>query len=397
MTNEKFREFLKSKSNSELSAWAGCSVATASRWKSGKSNPDFTVFGKWLQEQSTQPVDQSHVVTVQEAQKQEVQQEAPSFNGDVHDSNCDCDLCQSLANREVVKRINQAPSPVLSGTPPTKLCPIAPPGSVSVQDTQFIQVKPLIVEQNPVHQPITIPQVQTFPQIASGWRSKKIALMLPWYKTSNPVTAAMCMAIVKQNPQTKIYLELGDAIIQNARGKCVDYFMQEDCEWSIWIDDDIVAPFGSHLFGKWTRTDKYWNPELMQYHFLDKLFEANKQIIGGTYFGRHIGSYPQFDPSNQTAAQHARMGVDGVFEVAWVATGCLLVHRSVYESIQKSCQELAPIAERPWWDYFAKPSGRGGEDVGFAIHAKKAGIASHVHTGVQCVHIGYNAWNFKNV
>lgn len=418
-TREQFLAFIDGKSSPELAVWGGVSVAVANKWKNRKSSPDFTLFAKWQDESKSTdnlPIKPENL-PIQEAigfsdsvkLKQSVSLVGETQAKSEHPDGCDCDVCYSEksykqtweAPEDVTQNESNAPEPVnsiprpetvLRTATPMKMNAIAPPGDVAVITENIPAQQPRITRSLP-YQDIPSPA----PTSDVNWRRSKLALMLPWYKTTNPVTAAMCMSIVKENPQTRIYLEFGDAIVQNARGKAAHDFIAGDCEWSLWIDDDIVAPFHPTLFGKWTRTEGYWPKTSLNSHFLDKLFSANKKLIGGTYFGRSIGGGVQFDTTKTQAVNYAKSGQDGVFEVDWCATGCLLVHRDVYLGIQRACPELAPITERPWWDYFAKPSGRGGEDVGFAIHAKMAGFQTYVHTGVQCGHVGFNVWNFKNV
>jgi hypothetical protein len=73
---------------------------------------------------------------------------------------------------------------------------------------------------------------------------KQVALLLPWYKTTNPLT---CFSLLTLFDRTKMaaMLNYGDAFIVHARNTLARKFLSTGLEWSLWIDDDMLLPCGN--------------------------------------------------------------------------------------------------------------------------------------------------------
>lgn len=73
-----------------------------------------------------------------------------------------------------------------------------------------------------------------------------------------------------------------------------------------------------------------------------------------------------------------------VVEAAMTGTGCLLVHRRVFETLEK-----ASPGPWPWFGYVVNDDGEMlGEDGTFCRRARAAGFPLYVHTGVVLDHLG---------
>jgi hypothetical protein len=81
----------------------------------------------------------------------------------------------------------------------------------------------------------------------------------------------------------------------------------------------------------------------------------------------------------------ARQYDDAVVEVDWLGTGAMLVHRRVFEDIDKTYPDIDG-------NYFHPIDGKTGEDISFCIRAKKAGHATHIDLSVPTFHLGYKTY-----
>jgi hypothetical protein len=279
------------------------------------------------------------------------------------------------------------------------------------------------------------------------WEGKEVRILFPCYKQTNPVTAIALIAAALDFGKERIGfdMEMGDAVIENVRNILADRFLKTDAKWSLWIDDDIIPPFGrADMTRQYTGIQpNEMSDAILNQHFVGRLMSHGKKIIGATYFGRRRVSPPMFKEGidNAQAYQEAKTMKNGIRETEWVATGCLLVHRDVYLDIQKKFPRLGPCpareieymesiyrnkadgreitgSEAEWipasevefirvekrkktiparlhWDFFRKEDGSG-EDVAFCKRARGAGHQVYVDTGLQCLHLGYMCYGAHN-
>lgn len=248
------------------------------------------------------------------------------------------------------------------------------------------------------------------------YQGKEVVLGLVCYKDVSPVTMISLLSTMqKMGDRIGIEWHFGDAIIENARNHVADLFMKrEGAEWLLFLDDDVVPPFGRpdvtkrlcRLPNDYVERDCFW---------IEELLSAKKTLIGGMYFGRSVEGRPMYAEacfeSSLTENQVARnTNVIEAKPTDWVATGCMLIHRSVFEDMQTKFPELAPskkvyttslgtqvMYETKVWGYFNKIDPSQGEDVSFCHRAQMLGHQPHIHLGVRCQHIGMQAWNYKNV
>lgn len=232
----------------------------------------------------------------------------------------------------------------------------------------------------------------------ASWQGRSVCWMFPFYKTTNPRTF---FSILRMHDPAKFggLLVHSDAFIAHARNKLATQFLETGCEWSIWVDDDIVPPSGN---AEWFRrqTALPIPPTFAGVHGVNRLISHGKTLVGGAYVGRQPDGKLMFDAGadhDTLLSQLSRAPVDQVRAVNWVATGFLLVHRSVYLDIQAKFPELAPKTSTGFWRFFDSDATGSGEDISFCRRAAAAGHQPHVDLGCVCAHLGDIAYGPSNV
>jgi hypothetical protein len=232
---------------------------------------------------------------------------------------------------------------------------------------------------------------------------RDLFVAVPMYKFTNPATTWTLVAIALDlgKEHARFDAEFGDAMIYHARNKLAKRFLDSDSEWCVWIDDDIIPPIGRENWFRWVgnlpRED--FSDTLCGQHFISRLLQHGKTIVGATYFGRQAtGTVTSSAAMNPSQNPVARSGYNQLLPVEWVGTGCMIVHRKVFEDIQNKFPELAPTTHRPWWDFFVPMSGEGsaGEDVAFCKRAAAAGHQVYLDAGLQCLHVGWACYGKHN-
>lgn len=287
------------------------------------------------------------------------------------------------------------------------------------------------------------PGLPAFPLSTIKVYDKKIMIVMPWSKTINPITAFSVMQLIDRRRAASM-LNYGDAFIAHSRNGCADIFLQSNLDWMLTVDDDMLLPFGS---AEWFRghTGWKWYPEpFASFNALDRLMSHGKTLVGALYFGRHPGAPPVYAEGTGSAkeAEFARSGPhDLIKPTIWVGTGAMLIHRSVYEDVEKKYPRLRrnEIDKRggQWFTSFEHKLLTGldqirdmlatgnmmtgekaarayemldalskevnhstpisiGEDVIFCKRAKEAGHQPHVDMGLIAGHLGHCVYGPRN-
>ncbi|NBW10612.1 MAG: hypothetical protein EBR82_21565 [Caulobacteraceae bacterium] len=195
----------------------------------------------------------------------------------------------------------------------------------------------------------------------ASWEGKKVLLMLPWYKTTNPLTA-FCLLALLDRAKMGAAMEFGDALIAHARNKLLDTLVNTGVEYGFFLDDDMVVPCGNA--GWYNRYTGMALPEnFAGAHTLNRLMSHGKTLVSGLYFQRKEGGKAVFyealldGPSGNEENRVARSApTDLLKEVKWAGTGCLLVHRSVALDMREKMPWLAPQGPGESWHYFSSAS-----------------------------------------
>ena len=272
--------------------------------------------------------------------------------------------------------------------------------------------------------PITTPSAQI---ISYGAR---VLVAMPWQKSVSPITAT-CLAQLIDRRRCASALHFGDAFVAHTRNSIGDIFLKSNCEWMLTIDDDMVVPFGDPNWFKFY-TGFQFPDKFMSFNALDRLMSHKKTLVGALYFGRNPNGPPVYNEgANAEEAAHARRGPHDVCKpTRWVGTGCMLVHRSVFESIEVRFPTLSRANNSGHGQWFTSteasllsrveqiknqlqaslsPEGAyaalesltnalavaraenalgNGEDVSFCLRAAASGHQPHVDMGLICGHLG---------
>jgi hypothetical protein len=270
---------------------------------------------------------------------------------------------------------------------------------------------------------------------------KKVMIVLPWQKLVSPITS-FSVAQLMDRRRTSSMLNFGDAFVTHSRNTCADVFLSSPCDWMLTIDDDMVIPFGS---SRWFRAHTQFDfaEKFLEMNALDRLMSHGKTLVGALYFGRHRFGPPVYNEGTMSPqeANYARSGPhDLIKPTRWVGTGCMLIHRSVYEDIERTFPRLARGADKKGGQWFTSTEASlmeqvkrlrdglqdgtpltgekaykaleglesvlamanhenslgVGEDVSFCLRAKAAGHTPYVDMGLICGHLGHACYGPRN-
>lgn len=145
----------------------------------------------------------------------------------------------------------------------------------------------------------------------------------------------------------------------HARNTACKIALERGCPWLFFLDSDVVPPADAIL----------------------RLLSRNKPIISGVYCRRSPPhGLPVFIKDGKWGGGWRD---NALVEADVVGAGCLLIHRSVLET-------LPPLDEargKRWFDWRSDMGGMS-EDFEFCNAARRAGHKIVVDTSVQCRHIG---------
>ena len=225
-------------------------------------------------------------------------------------------------------------------------------------------------------------------------KKKDLMILLP---TNRDFNAYVMFSILANWNQETMRLTLRkDTILTRGRNWLAHQFLASDCEWSLWWDSDIIAPWGNPVIMK-----EYTGLKYGQIKSIEHLKKSGQKIIQAVYAERkHTGMLiiqPEIKPRGgddwalcKTLREKGPQ--NRIVPVDFVATGFTLVHRSVYEDIKVTSPEIAPVTEGGLWGFFDTKEDVG-EDVAFSRRAIKAGHQPSIDCGLFVSHVGVAAFN----
>jgi hypothetical protein len=169
---------------------------------------------------------------------------------------------------------------------------------------------------------------------------RRVLLALPWYRAAHPLTTVALLNLFQKDCMG-VSISFGDAFIVHARNKLATKFLASKFDWVLMLDDDTVPPCGNAAWFNESTGLKLpeWAAGL---NAIDRLVSHGKTLVGATYFGRSPDAPPVFAEGFQRRKELLRSGpLDQVVPTKWVGTGCLLIHRRVFEDIEKKFPHLS--------------------------------------------------------
>ncbi len=263
---------------------------------------------------------------------------------------------------------------------------------------QSLEVTLQHYEQNPDQ--ITEEALAVMRRIFFPWQGRQVYLAFPVIKATNPGTAwAIAQLMRDLGDKCADDIVMGNSNIDHARNILAHKFLRSKSEYMLFIDDDVVPPTGRPKFFKYvTNPPPDYPDDLAGVHVVEQLLSRGKTLVGGLYFGRQAGGAPVFH-EGLTNPQFNEMARDlscrDLLATEWFATGCMMIHRSVFESMKQAFPKLRVNHEDFEYDFFQKIPGSG-EDASFCRRAKQAGHQPYIDLSVRCAHVGYCAWSSYN-
>jgi hypothetical protein len=207
---------------------------------------------------------------------------------------------------------------------------------------------------------------------------------------SKPVMMSM-LATVKNDDVQVFYSD--QPILIHSRNELAKRLLDSANQYGLFWDDDIFPPFGNpHMFRTITQSQRITERQA-SFNSLHRLLSHRKDIVGAVYASRKkngpLTIQPDLAPKNlqdREISDKIRKGQAGneLIEVDWLATGYVLIHRRVFETILS--QGLAT------WDRdfptFFNPVNNEGEDFAFCLRARKAGFKHFIDPALEVGHIG---------
>lgn len=169
------------------------------------------------------------------------------------------------------------------------------------------------------------------------------------------------------------------ANVSTPRNNMVRAFLEfANADWLFMIDSDMTFP-----------------PDTVE-RLLEHADPVSAPIVGGLCF--QLDDQRKVQPTifGAVDADPPRFGrflewPDGMFRVVATGTGCLLVHKSVFErmrDVQLPNRDRPGFSDAyPWFQETEYEGGPVGEDITFCLRAGMLDIPVHVNAGVQLGHV----------
>lgn len=236
--------------------------------------------------------------------------------------------------------------------------------------------------------------------VIDGKWNRKVMMLEPISRDSNWAVKRSHMAMMRRCPDMGYMCE-PDTTVQRARNILARNFLSSEAEWSFWVDSDTIPPYADPQFFK----DKLKVHNQLPFKFAsimaaDRLRSHGKTFVGGVYAQREkdengdskLCIQPALHPRGQDdieLVKRIRQGPsERIVQVGYLATGCCMVHRKVYEDIIAKNPALMPENPNEPFDFFGNDVGKRGEDVHFAKLAADACHPAFLDLAVVAVHIG---------
>lgn len=221
------------------------------------------------------------------------------------------------------------------------------------------------------------------------YEDRSICLLMPTYKFIHPLCHYSIMAFWERS-RMRYQQRYGDAEIKRSRNHLARRFLRDTkCEWSLWLDDDMIFPWGDALdFNQ--KTHLNMPAQFASLLTPDRLVSWGKTIVSALYYDRHGQNTMTIGAKK---APSVRAPHNSLAPVLYAGMGCMLVHRKVYldiaEKFPETWNEKAPGNECGMFTENMTAEGRmRGEDEAFGWRALQAGHETFVDMGLIPGHVG---------
>lgn len=165
----------------------------------------------------------------------------------------------------------------------------------------------------------------------AAWEGRDVCLLLPVidHFPQQTVFSLMVMSM-KYRMGLRMEMRGDDSMITRSRNHLAKRFLDSGATWSIWIDSDMVVPYG-HAGVYMTMTNMRNIPEkYLGMHTIERLISHGRTVVGGCYWDRRGGG--KLTAGGGGAITNP-IPSDMLHGIGFVGTGCLAVHRQVYLDI----------------------------------------------------------------
>lgn len=223
----------------------------------------------------------------------------------------------------------------------------------------------------------------------AAWEGRDVCLCIPTYKPVPGETMFTLMALaMKYKMGMRLEHRGRDSMISRSRNHLARRFLATEASWSIWLDSDMVFPFGNAGAFVTLTGMRSLPSNLAGIDTVERLISRGKTVVGGCYWDRN-GSGKLIAGGGSIMAP---IPSDRIWPIGFVGTGCLAVHRQVYLDIATKFPEtMSPDSlgnECGFFTPIQTPERMLGEDESFAKRATDAGHPSYLDLGLVCGHVG---------
>lgn len=227
----------------------------------------------------------------------------------------------------------------------------------------------------------------------------KIVLAMPILYHVEPETFDSVMIATSRFGREHVrFMSEKRTLVHEGRNRLVHRFLHAaDADYILFLDGDMLFPCGhAPYFNK--AAGQIYPARICEMNFIERMLSHGPEyaVIGGTYFDRVVGRDIQCSrgvgnhaEANFTDRYH-RGEITGISEVLWTATGCMRIHRNVFETIAKNIKrfpEIDPVLGNRIG--FFHPARTGiGEDVSFCARARACGFKIWQDWDLRCLHKG---------
>lgn len=207
------------------------------------------------------------------------------------------------------------------------------------------------------------------------------------WRTVEPLHMKSLMPLLRDDRYV-YFPQIGDALIERSRGISASYFLRHtNADVHLSLDSDIVE---------------------FEKDAIDKMCEQAEKhdIVGAAYICRSAAR--TFPATFFNDGEPIEFAFDPTPKpVRWVATGCLAVHRRVFEKMAETLPLLherdGPRAFYPFYQSMIWDEGGEvgkillSEDYAFSQRARELGFTPHINPSVRVGHVGPYAYRLEDM